>query len=340
MLKTITKIQDLPSKTVTFETTTQNSHPQTKMSKILAVFGATGQQGSSVIKNVLTDPSLSQAYTIRAITRDTASPASQRLSEKVSIVHGDATDRNSLLTALTSVHTVFIMTTPDFSSNAVEVEYRNGKTIVDAAIEMGVQYIIFSTLPHVSAISNGRYTKVTAFDAKAKIEQYIRELPIKSSFISLGSFMENFQAQAFLAPQPANDGTWVISRHTSAKMPFPLLDAVGDAGKFVSAILAEPEKYEGKIFCAAAKIYTMEEIVAALSKSSGKTIVYKQISEGEFKGSMAFAAEMFTEYFSFCEEFGYWGPGSEEKVVWAGENARGRLSTLEEFLEAHSFQLD
>ncbi|KAF5873065.1 putative hscarg dehydrogenase protein [Botrytis fragariae] len=309
------------------------------MSKILAVFGATGQQGSSIIHNILNDASLSQQYTIRGITRNTTSPASQTLAEKISMIHGDITDSHSLRTALTNVHTVFIMTPPDFSSNAVEIEYHNGKTIVDVAIEMGVQYIIFSTLPHVSALSQGKYTKVTAFDAKAKIEQYIRSLPIKSSFISLGSFMQNFQVQTFLAPRAAADESWVISRHTSSKMPFPLLDAVGDAGKFVGAILASPDKYQGETFCAAAKIYTLEEIIAALSKSSGRTIVYEQVSAETFKSSIPFAADMFAEYFSFCEEFGYWGPGSEEKVMWAIENARGKLATLEEFLEAHPYQL-
>lgn len=232
------------------------------------------------------------------------------------------------------------MTLPDFSPNAVDIEYRHGKTMVDAALEMGVQYIIFSTLPHISALSHGKYTHVTAFDAKAKIEKYIRSRDTKSSFISLGSFMQNFQAQDFLAPRKAGDGSWVLSRHASLKMPFPLLDAVADAGKFAGAILAEPDKYQGKTFCAAAKIYTMGEIVAALSKSSGKAIVHEQVSEDAFKSGLSFAAEMFAEYFSFCEEFGYWGPGSEEMVAWAVENARGKLATLEEFLEAHPYQLE
>jgi uncharacterized protein YbjT (DUF2867 family) len=44
------------------------------MSKILAVFGATGQQGNSIIIHVLNDAVLSQAYSIRAITRDVNSP--------------------------------------------------------------------------------------------------------------------------------------------------------------------------------------------------------------------------------------------------------------------------
>lgn len=40
------------------------------MSKILTVFGASGNQGSSVVKAVLADPQLSKDFQLRAITRD------------------------------------------------------------------------------------------------------------------------------------------------------------------------------------------------------------------------------------------------------------------------------
>ena len=38
-------------------------------------------------------------------------------------------------------------------------------------------------------------------------------------------------------------------------------------------------------------------------------------------------------------EPGYFRPGSEELVAWAVENARGRLTTLEEFFGKHPLQL-
>lgn len=52
------------------------------MSKILSVFGATGNQGGSVIKAVLADPVLSEVFKIRAITRDAAKPAAQALAKQ------------------------------------------------------------------------------------------------------------------------------------------------------------------------------------------------------------------------------------------------------------------
>jgi uncharacterized protein YbjT (DUF2867 family) len=48
--------------------------------KIVAVFGATGTQGGSVVKAILSDPKTADAYSIRAITRDPSKPAAQKLS--------------------------------------------------------------------------------------------------------------------------------------------------------------------------------------------------------------------------------------------------------------------
>lgn len=52
------------------------------MSKTLTVFGATGNQGGSVIEAVLSDPILSKEFKIRGITRDVAKPAAQALAAK------------------------------------------------------------------------------------------------------------------------------------------------------------------------------------------------------------------------------------------------------------------
>lgn len=312
------------------------------MSKILAVFGATGQQGSSIVDFVLKDSELSAQYRIRAITRDVNSEKAMELKEKVEVVQGDVSDKASLEAAFKGVHTIFAMTTPSFGSDALEAEFNSAKTVADTAISSGVDYMIFSTLPPVAEISGGKYTKVTPFDAKAKAEQYIRSLPIKSAFFCAGSFMENFQSQAFIAPRKASDGTWVLARNQSPKAKYPLIDAIGDSGKFVGAILAEPDKYEGKRFCAATALYSLEEIVDSLSKSAGEIIVYKEITSEEFKENLSALgplADIFVEAFRFYETPGYFGPDTEELVEWAVENARGQPSTLDEFLRDHPFRL-
>jgi uncharacterized protein YbjT (DUF2867 family) len=52
------------------------------MSKILTVFGATGNQGGSVVRAILNDPALSKEFKIRGITRDVSKPAAKALASK------------------------------------------------------------------------------------------------------------------------------------------------------------------------------------------------------------------------------------------------------------------
>lgn len=49
------------------------------MAKLITVFGATGQQGGSVIRAILQDDTLSKEFKIRGITRDISKPAAQVL---------------------------------------------------------------------------------------------------------------------------------------------------------------------------------------------------------------------------------------------------------------------
>ena len=289
-----------------------------------------------MINSVLHDPLLSKTYQIRAITRDVNSESAQKLKSKnIDIVQGDAHDRASLETALTGAHTVFAMTNPAFAPNGFEIEFNSAKLIADVAVEKAISYLIFSTLPNVTAISGGKYTHVTHFDAKAKAEEYIRTLPIKSAFVSLGLFMQTFASLPFMAPKKADDGTWVMERHSSPQIRIPMVDAVGDTGKFVGAILAEPEKYEGKTFCAAEALYSCEEVASIISRATGKNVVYRQISQEQWESKLPFAKQVLVEAFIYQQEFGQYGADTDGKVKWAVENARGKLSTFEEYLKEH-----
>ena len=84
----------------------------------------------------------------------------------------------------------------------------------------------------------------------------------------------------------------------------------------------------------------MEEICAITFKATGKTVVYKQVPVKDSKKELSFEADMFTEHFSYLEEFGYLSPESEELIAWAAENPRDRSSTLEEYMQSHSVRLE
>jgi uncharacterized protein YbjT (DUF2867 family) len=272
-------------------------------------------------------------YTLRAITRDPSAPAAQNLkNQDVEVVQADASDAEILKTALAGASTVFAVTLSVYDSQLKAREISQGKNIADAAVFVGAQYLIFSTLPHVTKISGEKYTHVEPFDSKAEVELYIRSLPIKSSFYNPGSFMQNFAI--FLAPQPVGDGTYAISSSGKKGTQFALLDPVSDSGKYVGAILANPEEFEGKQLCAAENLYSLEEITALISKVSGKTVKYVQLEESVFREfSPPIGKDIYSELMLYYQDFGYFGPESKELTTWARQYARGKLTTFEEFLE-------
>ena len=143
------------------------------MSKIL-IFGATGQQGGSLVDYIIRDSELSKQFKVRAVTRDTSKPAAEALQQKgVEVVQGDADDKESLKHAMKDAHTVFAVTVSTYDQKLYERELGHGKVMADAAVEAGVQYYIFSSLSDVSSISGGKIKDAGAFDVKAEIERYI-----------------------------------------------------------------------------------------------------------------------------------------------------------------------
>lgn len=300
------------------------------MSKVLVVFGLTGQQGGSVAKYVINDPELSKVYKVRGVTRDSSKPSAQAFQQKgVELVNADMQDKDSIKRALKGADTVFALTSATYEPFSKQ-ERTQGKCLVDAAVEENVKYFIWSTLPNVGKISDGKLLKVLHFDEKAEVEEYLRSKSIKSAFFAPAMFMQNFTTGS--SPKPLGDGTYAIFNFINPDKKVPLLDIVGDTGKFVGAILADPEGYEGKVISAAENLYSINEVAQILSKTSGKTVKYNQVPKDVFRGFFpASAADDLVEMFEHMNEYGYFGPHMQDLVEWGSEQARGKITTLEEF---------
>jgi len=117
------------------------------MSKqILVVFGATGNQGGSVVNTFLDDPELAKKYHIRAVSRDTNKAAAKALEKKgAEIIQGDTDDASSLPRVLQGAHAVYLATFTDYVADLKEREIRQGKAVADAAVAAGVKQIVFCT---------------------------------------------------------------------------------------------------------------------------------------------------------------------------------------------------
>lgn len=81
------------------------------MSNILTVFGASGNQGGSIIRSVLADPELSKSFQILTVTRDTKKPAIKALEQQgvevVSVSGSDSRNSREFLVQSNSANTCF-----------------------------------------------------------------------------------------------------------------------------------------------------------------------------------------------------------------------------------------
>ena len=143
-----------------------------------------------------------------------------------------------------------------------------------------------------------------------------------------------------MAPRPAGDGTYLLPNFVKPETQMPLIDTAGDTGKWVGAILADFSKYEGKVLCCATALYTMREIVDTMTKVSGKTVVYKQLPEEVWRNFLPpTMRDHIAEMLLYFQDYGYFGEETEEKVKWSAQQARGRLTQFNEYLEANPLNL-
>ena len=99
--------------------------------KILVVFGATGNQGGSVINSVLQDPKTANEFKIRGITRDPSKPNAKALEKRgVECVAADINNADQIKAALKGAYAVFAVTNYWEKMDA-PLEIKQGKTIAD-----------------------------------------------------------------------------------------------------------------------------------------------------------------------------------------------------------------
>ena len=109
-------------------------------SKLVLVTGATGKQGGAVVDSLLT-----RGHQVRALTRNSASPAANRLRQQgAEIAVGDFSDHDSLVRAARGADAVYAMSTP--YEQGAEKETAQGITITDAAKAAGIAHFIYSSV--------------------------------------------------------------------------------------------------------------------------------------------------------------------------------------------------
>ncbi|KAH8697113.1 NmrA family transcriptional regulator [Talaromyces proteolyticus] len=282
------------------------------MSKLITVFGATGNQGGSVIRALLADPVLSKEFKIRGITRDSSKPAAQELASKgVELVSADLGSVESVASAVKDAHTIFLVTNYwETASRKVEVE--QGKNVADAAKAAGVSHLIFSSLINVTEASKGSLPNVPHFDGKAEIERYIRASGVPATFVLPGYFMSSLISSL----RKQEDGSYQMFLPVSDAARFPLFDAVSDTGKFVTAAIKNRSTVLGKHIYEAVDYYSPSRIVSEFTEATGKKASWTQIPGDNYKAFLpAAVAQEFLENHLLLEDPGYYASANLEESL-------------------------
>ncbi|KAG9230176.1 putative NmrA-like family domain-containing protein 1 [Amylocarpus encephaloides] len=295
--------------------------------KIITVFGATGAQGGSVVKSILGDSKMKEAWTVRGVTRDTTKPSAKALEALgAETVTANLNDAESVRAAIKGSYAVYGVTN-FWESGDGDVEMAQGRAMADGAKEAGVQHLVWSSLPNVSERSNGGLTGVLHFDSKAGVEAYIRKIGVPATFFMPGFYMSNLPGGMFRQAPPSNDYTLALP--VPASSPVPLLDTEDDTGKFVKGILLHRERVLGKRILGATEYLTLEEIRTQFQETfpeAGKTARNVELPHDVFKNIMMGSgrsdagAEDLLQNMRLLNEYGYYfGESLDESLAILGE---------------------
>jgi uncharacterized protein YbjT (DUF2867 family) len=230
------------------------------MSQKLAVVvtGATGKQGGAVVKNLL-----ERGHEVRAITRSTDSAKARELANAgVTLVRASLEDTAALTKALEGATSLFAMTTP--YEGGTQAETRQGISAVDAAKAAGA-HLVFSSVG-----SANRQTGVPHFDSKYKVEEHIARIGARATVLAPVYFMENL----YFGKEQLAKGIYATPLSPTRGLAQV---AVADIGAVAVRLLEDPGRFAGKRFDLGGDELAGNDVVAILSRVTGRRFTYFQV---------------------------------------------------------------
>ena len=280
--------------------------------KVIAVIGASGQQGGAVVRALQAQG----RFAVRALTRDPSKHSN--LADEV--VQADLNRPETLKAAFAGAHGVFLVT------NAWEPgtdERKQALAAVHAAKDAGVQHFIWSTLPNVEAISRGKLD-VPHFTDKANIDRIVSEAGFAHrTFVIAPFFYQNLVG--VMAPQKQADGAvgWALPLDPERRVIH--MGDITELGRLVVGAFAQPELVgNGEYLPLVGDFLSFNEVVSTLNRL-GHQFSFKQVPQELFAGWFPGAAAV-AEMLAYFEAHTYLGSDSHDAIALANRIA-GRQPT-------------
>ena len=280
--------------------------------KLIAVLGATGQQGGAVVRALQQDG----RFTVRALTRHPQQHP--ELGDEVALA--DFNRPETLKAAFSGAHGVFLVTN---SFEAGADESRQAHAAIEAAKEAGVKHVVWSTLPDVEAITGGKIS-VPHFTAKAKVERLVSEAGFDHhTFVIAPFYYQNLVG--VMAPKKLPDGStgWALPLDPDRRVLH--MGDIDELGRVVAGAFAQPQRVgRGEHLPLVGNLLSFNHIVATLNQLGHKvavTQVPREVFAGWFPGAEGIASML-----SYFEAHTYLGSESRSEIALANQIA-GRQPT-------------
>ena len=225
---------------------------------VVVVAGGTGKQGGAVVKSLL-----ERGHKVRSITRSPDSAKAKELADAgVTLVCASLEDTTALTKALEGATSLFAMTTP-YEAGA-DAETRQGVSAADAAKAAGV-HLVFT-----SAGSANRQTGIPHFESKHKVEDHIAKIGVRATVLAPVYFMENL----YFGNEQLAKGVYATPLPPTRRLAQV---AVADIGAVAVRLLEDPGRFVGKRFDLGGDELTGDDVVAILSRVTGRPFTYFQV---------------------------------------------------------------
>jgi len=256
--------------------------------KIIAVTGATGAQGSGLVRAIMADRS--SRFTARALTRDPASDKARALAALgAEVVQADVDDAASLLRAFRGAHGAYCVTF-FWAHMKPEQELAEARNLAQAAKQAKVAHVVWSTLEDTRTLVplsdnrmptlGGRY-KVPHFDAKGEADGIFGELGVPTTFLVTSFYWDNL-IHFGMGPKRGPDGDLAIT--------FPMGTArlagiaAEDIGKCAYGVFKKGTDLIGRTIGIAGEYLTCAQMAAQLTKALGQPVRYHEITPETYRG--------------------------------------------------------
>src|SRR5262249_45674388 len=224
----------------------------------VVVTGATGKQGGAVVKSLL-----ERGHKVRAVTRNTNSAKARELATAgVTLVRASLEDTAALMKALEGATSLFAMTTP--FEGGTQADTRQGVSAADAAKAAGV-HLVFTSIG-----SANRQTGISHFDSKYEVEEHIAKIGVRATVLAPVYFMENLH----FGKEQLAKGIYAAPLPPTRRLAQV---AVADIGAVAVRLLEDPARFAGKRFDLGGDELTGNDVVAILSRVTGRPFTYFQV---------------------------------------------------------------